>query len=162
MSATNYIQTFEIPALFDADSYEIIKNRLQNESNFKVHNLEGKNKYWFAVLKSKIIFSTLILVGFILGVIYVGGKGFIPAVGLSSLFFLFTYISFWNHLGYYKEETLYYKTFKERLLASYNYDDFIKKMSFYVPKQYATKYILIGLSILILLIFGFIVWASFQ
>jgi hypothetical protein len=160
MSTNNYIQTFEIPALFDASNYEIIKKRVKNEPNFKVHNLEGKNRYWWAVLKSKMIFSTLILVGFMLGVIYLGGKGFIPAIGLSSLFFLMTYISFWNHVGFYKEQNLYYTTFKDKLLASENYQDFIKKMNFYVQKQYATKYLLIGLSLLLILIFGWIAWAT--
>jgi hypothetical protein len=110
MNVNNYRSSFEIPKEFDASNYETIKNKLHNNGNFKLHNLEDKNNYWWAILKSKIIFSTSILIVFIIGGIYIGGKGFVPVIGFSALFFLYTYISLLNHLGFYKEQNLYYTT----------------------------------------------------
>jgi hypothetical protein len=75
--------------------------------------------------------------------------------------FLACYISFWTSLGVYREKSLYYTVFKERLLNSKDYEDFTKMMAYYTPKLYANKYLLLGLLLLVMfIILGFVLVSS--
>jgi hypothetical protein len=152
MNFSIYPEPFEIPSGIDDTTYEQIKTKLQNIGPFKIHSLEGKNRYLYALLKSKLVFALVILLVFIVCSIYTKNKIFVPAIGLSVLLFLACYISFWICLGIYREQSLYYNVLKERLLQSKDHVDFNEMMTYYTPKLYANTYLLFGLLLLVAVI----------
>jgi hypothetical protein len=157
MDFSIYPETFDIPTRIDEMTYIQIKTKLQNNEPFKIYNQEGKNRYWYALLKSKILFALVLLLIFIVCAIYIKNKIFVPAIGLSSLLFLACYISFWSCLGIFREQSLYYTVFKERLLQSKDCESFTESMAYYTPKLHANKYLLFGLLLLIVfIILGFV------
>jgi hypothetical protein len=156
MDFSIYPEPFDISTRIDDMTYIQIKTKLQNNEPFKIYNQEGINRYWYALLKSKILFALVLLLIFIVCAIYIKNKIFVPAIGLSSLLFLACYISFWSCLGIFREQSLYYTVFKERVLQSNDYENFTESMAHYTPKLYTNKYLLFGLLLLVVfIILGF-------